>query len=127
MDPSVKCMEEHCQVKSLEEAGARSVQLHDLRRLDLRISSDIVAQHNCFRDFLHGYTFLAALSLQRKIGLLFVQAEIALQNALGTLDDFPGLQLFGECGVRLLEARQFKFGAYEKDLATMNTPEVARR
>jgi hypothetical protein len=91
----------------------------------LRISSDIVAQHDCFRDFLHGYTFLAALALQRQIGLLFVQAEITLQNAFGALDDFPGLQLFGESGVGLLEARQFKFGAYEKsycgdhaDLAT---------
>ena len=58
--------------------------------------------------------------------MLFIEAEIALQNAFGALDDFPGLQLFRECGVGFLEAREFKFGTYEKsdcgDHANLSPP-----
>src|ERR1700727_447706 len=80
----------------------------------LRISPYLVAEHNGFSDFLHGLAFLAALALQGKVGLFFVETEVALQNAFGALDNLAGLQLFGESGVCILKASKFDFRSDEK-------------
>ena len=93
---------------------ALTVSAERLGREHLRISSDLVAQHDGFGNNLHGFALLAALALQDEIGLLLAQAQIALQNAFGTFDDLSGLQLFREGGVGFFQARQLKFGAHEK-------------
>src|SRR5580698_5731980 len=70
---------------------------------NLRVPPHFIAQHDCFRNLLHRFALLPALPLQSQISLLFIQPQIALQNSLGTLHNFPGLQLFCERGVRLLQ------------------------
>ena len=59
--------------------------------LDLGVSTDVIAQDDGFGNFLHRFAFLAALALQGKVSLLFVETQIALQNSFGALDDFSGL------------------------------------
>src|ERR1700682_6229294 len=69
----------------------------DLTRFWLaRGSFDVIAQDDRFRDFFHRYAPLAALPLQRDIGLLFAQLQIPLQDSFRALDDFPRFQLLGK-------------------------------
>src|SRR6476661_4159083 len=58
--------------------------------LGLRIASHIVAEYDRFCNFLHGTALLAALALNGEISLLFIQAEITLQNAFRPLDHLAG-------------------------------------
>jgi len=74
----------------------------------LRVAADVVAEHDGFRNFLHGFALLPALALQSQVGLFFVQAEIALQDAFGALDNLSGLQLLGQRGVGFLKPCQLE-------------------
>jgi len=80
----------------------------------LRISSYFVAQHNRLGNFLHRFALLAALALERQVGLLFVQSQIALQNAFGAFHDLASLELFGESYVCFLQPCQLNFRSDEK-------------
>src|SRR6266851_8622841 len=87
----------------------------DLTRFWLaRGTFHVVAQDDRFRDFFHRFAPLAALPLQRDIGLLLAQLQIPLQDSFGALDDLPGLQLFGKLRVLSLESSHFDLGAYQK-------------
>lgn len=79
--------------------------------LGLRVAAHVVAEDDGFCDFAHGTAFLAALTLDREIRLLFIEAQIALQDALGALYHFARLQLLRERRVRFFEPREFNFGS----------------
>src|ERR1700678_1408373 len=59
-----------------------------------RIPFHFFAQHNRFRNFFHRLALLAALPLERQVGLFFAQSKIALQNPFGAFHNFSRLQLF---------------------------------
>jgi len=75
------------------------------------VALDLVAEDNGFGHVFHGSAFLATLALEGEVGLLLGEAEIALQDAFGALDEFAGFKLLREVGVFALEARHFDFGA----------------
>ena len=88
-----------------------------LRKLcwpDLRVFFYFVAEHDRFGNFFHRLALLAALPLEREIGLLLGESEIALQNSLGALDDLARLELLRKCRVCVLEAGHFDFCTHEK-------------
>lgn len=80
----------------------------------VRATPDFFAEDDGLGDFFERLPFLAALALERQVGLLFIHREIALKDALGALDDFAGLELIGEVGVRCLQTGHFEFGANEE-------------
>lgn len=57
-------------------------------RLPLR-TSDLLAKHDCFRNFPHRLPPLSALLLQGQVGFLFAQLQFALQNPLSPFHCFP--------------------------------------
>ena len=52
--------------------------------------------------------------LQSEVGLLFIKTQIALQDALGALDELASFQALGELDVFRFEAGHFDFRADQK-------------
>src|SRR5580704_11158458 len=46
----------------------------------------VLAQQDCFRELLHGFSSLPALSLQCEVGFFLGKLQVALQNSLGAFD-----------------------------------------
>src|ERR1700691_3709818 len=72
----------------LDNATPHSVRM----RAALPFLSQIIAENNGFRDFLHGLPTLPAFPLQRQIGVFFVELQIALQDSLRALHNLSGFQ-----------------------------------
>ena len=64
-----------------------------------------------FGDLLHGFASLAALLLERQVGVLFGGVHVALQDAFGAFEELAGFQALRELGVGGLQARHFDFRA----------------
>ena len=63
----------------------------------LRVSAaEFFVEQDRFGDFFHGHAPLPAFALQGSISFFLAEAKIALQDALGSLDDLPRLQLLGK-------------------------------
>src|SRR5450432_221481 len=79
-----------------------------------RIAFHFFAEDHGFGNFFHGAAFLAALTLESEVSLLFGKAEFALQNAFGALDELAGFELLGKVGIFALEAGHLNLGANEE-------------
>src|SRR3954470_23822358 len=77
-------------------------------------SAKLVAKHDGFRNLLFRLPPLAALALDRQIRFLFSDRQIALQDALGAVEDLARLEALGELRVLLLEPRHLDLGADEE-------------
>src|SRR5712692_8624012 len=75
---------------------------------------DLFRQDDGFGDFLHGLAPLAALFLNRRVRLLLVESQLALQDALGALHQLPCFELLGELGDLAFEARHLDLGAHQE-------------
>src|SRR5687767_414982 len=77
-------------------------------------AAQLVAEDDRLGDLLLGLAPLPALALDGQVGLFFSDAQIALQDALGAIDDFSRLEPLGQLGVLDLEARHLDLGADEE-------------
>src|SRR5262245_51487264 len=71
----------------------------------LGATPQLVADEDGLGDLLLGLAALAALALDGEIRLFFRDAQVALQDALRALDDFPLLEPLRELAVLGLEPR----------------------
>ena len=62
----------------------------------LRISANIVAEHDGLRNLPHGLALLAAPPLDGEVRLFFIEPQIALQNSFGALHNLPRLEVLGQ-------------------------------
>ena len=82
--------------------------------MGLGVAAHVVAQDDRFCNFFHGATLLAALALNRKICLFFVQPQITLQNSFRSLDHLTSLQLLRQRRVCFFQAGEFDFRSDQK-------------
>jgi hypothetical protein len=64
--------------------------------LRAEFAAHIVGEQNGIGDFAHGFATVAALALQRVVGALLVQPQVALENRFRFVDDAPSFQPLGE-------------------------------
>jgi hypothetical protein len=76
--------------------------------------ADFVVEENRFGYFTHGLPSLPALALQRQVGFVFADLQVALHNSLGALHDFARLQPCRKLHVFAFQACQFDFRANEQ-------------
>jgi hypothetical protein len=67
----------------------------DTTEVELSISLELFAEDDGLRDLFHGFAALAAFTLQGEVGVLFAELEVALQDALGALQQRPRLEPLG--------------------------------
>src|SRR4029077_2883443 len=87
----------------------RSTQVRDVRSPSVRTSLQFIIQNDRFSNVLHGLASLLALALQSPVGIFLADPQVALQDALSTVDNLAGFELVGKGGLFRLQEQPLAF------------------